>query len=236
MAQFVDWDLAAATAATLGRSGPSVSYDEAAEVVADLRRLTDEAAAHVLEYTQMTPRTPNPGVRVVDRQDWAAANIAGLREVVTPLAERLTGGKQPGPLATAVGGRLTAVQAGTVLAYLSGRVLGQYEVFAADPGQLLLVAPNIVDVERKLGVDPGDFRLWVCLHEVTHRTQFTAVPWLRGHFLGEVQAFVDASQLGRDEMAERLRRGLAALADAVRNNESRASVLDLVQTSAQRHV
>src|SRR2546423_13253360 len=97
MAQFVDWDLAAATAATLGRSGPSVTYAEAAEVVADLRRLTDEAAGHVVAYTQLVPHMSNPGVNVVDRQDWAAANIAGLREVVTPLPERLTRGQPPGP-------------------------------------------------------------------------------------------------------------------------------------------
>jgi coenzyme F420 biosynthesis associated uncharacterized protein len=128
------------------------------------------------------------------------------------------------------------VQAGTVLAYLSGRVLGQYEVFSADPGQLLLVAPNIVDAERRLNADPHDFRLWVCLHEVTHRTQFTAVPWLRAHFLGEVQAFVDASQLDKDEMLIRLRRGISTLADAARNPNSRASVLDIVQTSGQRAV
>lgn len=236
MSQFVDWDLAAATAGALGRAGPHVTYDEAADVVADLRRLTDEAAEHVSSYTKLEPKVAYPPVRIVDRRDWATINIEGLREVIDPLAERLTGGRTPGPVATAIGSRFTGVQAGTVLAYLSGRVLGQYEVFSADPGQLILVAPNIVDVERKLEADSRDFRLWVCLHEVTHRTQFTAVPWLRAHFLGEVQAFVDASQLGRDEMAERLRRGLSALADAVRNPESRSSVLDLVQTSAQRHV
>jgi coenzyme F420 biosynthesis associated uncharacterized protein len=234
--QFVDWDLAAATAATLGRTGPQVSYGEAREVVADLRKLTDEAAGHVLEYTQMRPAGPDPGVRVVDRRDWAATNIDGLRQVITPLAERLTGGRPPSPLATAIGGRVTGVQAGTVLAYLSGRVLGQYEVFSADPGQLLLVAPNIVDVERKLGADPRDFRLWVCLHEVTHRTQFTAVPWLRGHFLGEVQAFIDAAQVDREQLVERLRGAVSALADSVRNPDSRSSVLDLVQTPAQRRV
>jgi coenzyme F420 biosynthesis associated uncharacterized protein len=236
MAQFVDWDLAAATAAALGRTGPQVTYDDAVEVVADLRRLTDEAAGHVLEYTQLRPVGPDPGVHVVDRRDWAATNIEGLRQVVTPLAERLTGGRPPGAIATAIGGRVTGVQAGTVLAYLSGRVLGQYEVFSADPGQLLLVAPNIVDVERKLGADPRDFRLWVCLHEVTHRTQFTAVPWLRGHFLGEVQAFVDAAQIDREQLMERLRHGMWALSEAVRNPESRTSVLDLVQTPAQRRV
>jgi coenzyme F420 biosynthesis associated uncharacterized protein len=235
MAQFVDWDLAAATAGALGKSGPRVTYDEAAEVVADLRRLTDEAAGHVLEFTGMHTQVAHPPVRIVDRRDWATVNIAGLRQVVNPLVGRLAGDRQPGPFTDAIGSRLTGVQAGTVLAYLSGKVLGQYEVFSADPGQLLLVAPNIVEVERKLDANPGDFRLWVCLHEVTHRVQFTAVPWLRAHFLGEVQAFVDAAQVD-GQFTDRLRRGISALADAVRNGDSRASVLDLVQTPAQKAV
>ncbi|WFE58398.1 zinc-dependent metalloprotease [Micromonospora sp. WMMD712] len=235
MAQFVDWDLAAATAGALGKSGPRVSYSEATEVVSELRRLTDEAAGHVADYTGLRSQVVHPPVRVVDRRDWAATNIAGLREVITPLVSRLSGDKPPGPLTEAVGSRLTGVQAGTVLAYLSGRVLGQYEVFSGDPGQLLLVAPNIVEVERKLGADPRDFRLWVCLHEVTHRTQFTAVPWMRAYFLGEVQAFVDASQ-GGEHLLERLRRGVATLSDAVKDPQSRASVLDIVQTPAQRAV
>lgn len=236
MAQFVDWDLAAATAGALGRSGPRVSYDEATDVVADLRRLTDEAAGHVTSYTGLRSQVAHPPVRVVDRKDWAAINIAGLREVVNPLVTRLAGNKQPSAITDAIGSRLTGVQAGTVLAYLSGRVLGQYEVFSADPGQLLLIAPNIVEVERKLQADPRDFRLWVCLHEVTHRTQFTSVPWMRGHFFGEVQAFVDASQAGGEHFLERLRRSVATLSDAVRNPDSRLSVLDLVQTPGQRAV
>jgi coenzyme F420 biosynthesis associated uncharacterized protein len=237
MAQFVDWDLAAATAGALGKAGPRVSYDEATDVVGDLRRLTDEAAELVSAYTGLRSQVSHPPVRVVDRRDWAAINIAGLREVITPLISRLAGDKQPGALTDAIGSRLTGVQAGTVLAYLSGRVLGQYEVFSADPGQLLLVAPNIVEVERKLGADSRDFRLWVCLHEVTHRTQFTAVPWMRGHFFGEVQAFVDASQASQGEhFLERVRRSVATLSDAVRNPDSRVSVLDLVQTPGQRAV
>ncbi len=235
MAQLVDWDLAAATAGALGKSGPQMSFTDAAEVVSELRRLTDVAAGHVLEFTGMRAQVAHPPVRVVDRRDWAAVNIAGLRHVINPLVNQILGDKEPGGLASAVGSRVTGVQAGSVLAYLSGRVLGQYEVFSADPGALLLVAPNIVEVERKLQATPADFRLWVCLHEVTHRTQFTAVPWLRGHFLGEVSAFVDASQAG-DQVLDRLRRGVASLADAVRNPQSRTSVLDLVQTPGQKAV
>jgi len=235
MAQFVDWDLAAATAGALGKSGPRVSFREASDVVTDLRRLADEAAGQVETYTGMSPSAGRAPVRVVDRRDWADANIAGLRQVIAPLLARVTGSREPGAFADAVGSRVTGVQAGTVLAYLSGRVLGQYEVFSADPGQLLLVAPNIVEVERKLEAVPRDFRLWVCLHEVTHRTQFTAVPWLRAHFLGEVAAFVDAGGAA-DQLAERARRALGAIAEAVRNPDSRASILDLVQTPAQRAV
>jgi coenzyme F420 biosynthesis associated uncharacterized protein len=236
MGQFVDWDLATATAGALSKSGPHVSYAEAAEVVTDLRRLTDEAAGHVMEFTGLRAQVAHPAVRVVDRRDWAAVNIAGLRNVITPLVSQLSGDREPGAIAGAVGSRLTGVQAGTVLAYLSGRVLGQYEVFSSDPGILLLVAPNIVEVERRLQAEPGDFRLWVCLHEVTHRTQFTAVPWLRGHFLGEVRAFADASQIGGVQVLERVRNAVSALSDAVRNPNSRTSVLDLVQTPAHKAV
>jgi coenzyme F420 biosynthesis associated uncharacterized protein len=235
MTQIVDWDLAVSTAGALGRSGPSVTYAEAAEVVTELRRLTDVAEEHVTAYTGLEPRVEHPPARVVDRRDWAAVNVEGLRHVITPVAEKL-GAERSAPLVRAVGAKATGVQAGTVLAYLSGKVLGQYEVFSGEPGQLLLVAPNIVDAERKLGVDPRDFRLWVTLHEVTHRTQFTAVPWLREHFLAEVAAFVAAADLDPEALADRIRRAVSALADAARDPRSRASVIDLVQTPAQRAV
>ncbi|HEY3034858.1 MAG TPA: zinc-dependent metalloprotease, partial [Streptosporangiaceae bacterium] len=101
--------------------------------------------------------------------------------------ERAPGGAaagKAGGVMTAVGSRVTGIQAGLILAYLSSRVLGQYELFlppetspvnGEQPGRLTLVAPNIVMVERELGVDTHDFRRWVCLHEETHRLQFTAV-------------------------------------------------------------
>jgi coenzyme F420 biosynthesis associated uncharacterized protein len=235
MAQFVDWDLAEATAGALHRTGPRVSLTEAADAVADLRRHSEDAAGHVAAFTGMSPSGPPAPIRVVDRRDWAGANIAGLRQVVAPLMAKVAASREPGPLVDAVGSRLTGVQAGTVLAYLSGKVLGQYEVFSADPGQLLLVAPNILEAEQKLAAEPRDFRLWVCLHEVTHRTQFTAVAWLRAHFLAEVGAFVDAGGNG-EQIAARARQAIGALADAVRNPDSRASMLDIVQTPAQRAI
>jgi coenzyme F420 biosynthesis associated uncharacterized protein len=222
----VDWDLATSTAGRLGPTGPVVSLDEATTVVAQLRRLTDEAMGHVASYTGLTPSVGDAEVGVVDRHGWAAENVAGLRIIVGPLTDKLAG--RIGPVASTVGSKVAGVQAGMLLAYLSGKVLGQYEVFGNDPGRLLLVAPNIVVAERKLDAVPRDFRLWVCLHEVTHRAQFTAVPWLRGHFLTELRAFIDAS-----EPASQVWKNAGKLFEAARGD---GSILDAVQTPEQKAV
>ena len=50
----------------------------------------------------------------------------------------------------------------------------------------MFVAPNVLWTEREINVEPEDFRLWVCLHEQTHRVQFAAAPWLRGHMLEQI--------------------------------------------------
>jgi coenzyme F420 biosynthesis associated uncharacterized protein len=223
----VDWDLATSTAARLGPTGPSVTFEEASSVVAQLRVLADEAVEHVRSYTGLIPVLTDAGVRVVDRRTWAAVNVAGLRTVVNPLAEKLT---KKAPVGGAFSSKVAGVQAGALLAYLSGKVLGQYDVFERDPGQLLLVAPNIVAVERKLDAQPRDFRLWVCIHEMTHRTQFTAVPWLRDHFLSEVRAYVDAT-----EPSGQLLRAASKIFDAARGREG-TSLLDAMQTPEQKEI
>ena len=45
------------------------------------------------------------------------------------------------------------------------------------------VGHNVIELEDRYGFQPRQFRLWIALHEVTHRAQFTGVPWLRPHFL-----------------------------------------------------
>ena len=109
--------------------------------------------------------------RIVDRTEWiraAAAVDAG----------------DDGRLGRARGfisGHIAGAQTGAVLAFISSGILGQYDPFGPDGGELLLVYPNVIGVERQLRVLPADFRLWVCLHEVTHRVQFRANPWLADH-------------------------------------------------------
>ncbi|MGW0754163.1 zinc-dependent metalloprotease [Streptomyces sp. NPDC002587] len=254
-AEMVDWNLAAATATRLVRPGPEVSRDEARAVVAELRGHARTSERYVREFTRMiqdgTPAHDTP-VLVVDRAGWIKANVAGFRELLQPLLGKMQERRDGTPGAAVfgtVGGKVTGVELGMLLSFLASRVLGQYETFApvsrdlpgsaAQGGRLLLVAPNIVHVERELEVSPHDFRLWVCLHEETHRTQFTAVPWLRDHLEGEIQTFLGATELDPMSVLERLRDAAQSFAgarpDAERAEEGR-SLVELVQTPEQREV
>jgi coenzyme F420 biosynthesis associated uncharacterized protein len=100
-------------------------------------------------------------------------------------------------------------------------------------GRLLLVAPNVVHVERELGVDPHDFRLWVCLHEETHRVQFTAVPWLRHHLLAEMEGLLGITELDPGKLAAMMREGIESIGKLVKGDEE-TSLLDVLQSPEQR--
>ena len=218
-------------------------------MVAELRALADQVSEPVRAVTGMSgPGEDGSGwVAVVDRPGWIRANVDGFRVVLDPLAEHLRerGNAPGGAVVTAVGSRVTGVQAGLILAYLSGRVLGQYELFlppdpsspngVAPAGRLTLVAPNIVMVERELGVNPHDFRRWVCLHEETHRTQFTSVPWLRGYVQEQMSEFLLASDLDPATILGRLRSAADAVAGAVRDGGG-DSVLEAIQSPRQREI
>src|SRR5919205_248814 len=236
----VDWALAGRTARRLTSPGPDTTREEAAAVVRELHEAAAVAVAHVEGLTGLRPVPGGrvPEVAVVDRPAWVDANTGGMKALLDPLVDALTAKQEtrPGPLATAIGSRATGVQAGGLLAFLSSRVLGQYEIFGTG-GRLLLVAPNIVAAERKLGVDPSDFRLWVCLHEVTHQLQFTAFPWLKEHLEAQIAEFVEATDLDPDVLRERLRDVLRGLGDAIRGSEGESEgLLGLVRDPRQRAV
>jgi coenzyme F420 biosynthesis associated uncharacterized protein len=239
-ASMVDWQLAGRTARKLMNPGPETTRDEAAGVVRELHEAAARAVAHVEGLTGLHPVEGGrvPEVAVVDRPAWVDANTQGMSALLDPLVRKLAAqqARPPGALATAVGSRVTGAQAGAVLAYLASRVLGQYEIFGTG-GRLLLVAPNIVATERKLGVDPSDFRLWVCLHEVTHQLQFTAVPWLHGYLEEQVSEFVAATDLTPEVLRERLQDVLRGVVDAVRGGEGDdEGLMALVSDPRQREV
>lgn len=242
--QLVDWQLAEGTAARLVPPGPRLSLEDAVGVVDQLRALAQEADEHVRRYTLLNPAdTGQSPVAVVDRPGWIRTNVNGFRDLLDPILQSLTEQRRVpmGPVMSAVGSRATGLEVGALLAYLATRVLGQFELLGPAPadglpgGRLTLVAPNIVSAEQALGVDPRDFRLWVCLHEVTHRTQFGAAPWLHEHIRSLLRDYLSGVDLDPAALFARLRGAAGSLGDAIRGS-SDVSLIELVQTPEQKAV
>src|SRR6478609_8061503 len=237
----IDWDLAVSTASRLAGAGPVITRPEADAVVDELRAGAEKSTPLVRDYTGLVAQERSAPVLVVDRTGWIQANADTFASVIGPLVERLRTkrGTPPG-VVDAFGSKITGLEVGGLLGFMSSKVLGQFDPFyggfgpeadrAGASGRLLLVAPNIVHVERELDVDPTDFRLWVCLHEETHRVQFTAVPWMRDHLFSEFNALADTVEPQR-----LLDDGFKRLSEALKGGSS-ASLLDLMGSPEQKEI
>ena len=228
----IDWAVAAVTAQRLLPAGPVLPAAEAAAAVRRMRELSITAEHHVRELTGLDDGRPPRPADVVDRPGWVVAATEGLSRLLA--SYRIPEGRARRVLATTAG-----VQTGVALAFLGSRVLGQYDPFGGpweDPGRLLLVAPNVVTIGTLLDVPADEFRMWVCLHEATHRLQFNAVPWLRAHFASQVQAFVAAAE-DPETVTKMVGRLPAALRGARRGEAPDAlGVVTLLQGPEQRAV
>ena len=216
MTAAIDWEAAIRSGQRLAPRGPDVSLAQAKAAVADLREFSAEAELAVRETTNLGRGLPVAEAVVVDRAGWIAATAEGMEILTQPLvakmSEKLGDRLESAPKAK----RMAGSQLGVILAFLSGRVLGQYDPVVSDeqssagPGRLLLVAPNIVKVEHEINADPKDFRMWVCLHESTHRLQFTAVPWLREYFMSMVENFAAVADFDAGDTLRRAARALSS--------------------------
>ena len=250
----IDWDFAVAAAARMAGPGPEVSRAEADELVAELRAAAARSTGLVRDYTGLTAEVGTAPVLVVDRRGWVRANADSFATLIDPVVTKLAdrrGGRDvtPGGFTEAVGSRVTGLEVGTLLGFLAGKVLGQFDPFSGASagasagrelgrpqlGRLLLVAPNVLQTERELEVDPSDFRLWVCLHEETHRVQFTAVPWLRDHLQAQVDQLVEGVDLDPGRVAAMLGDAVRRAGDLVSGKDG-TSLLDLFATPEQRAV
>lgn len=204
----VDWRFAGTVGARLARPGPPVTDYTRRQAIDDLSAASRAAENPVRDVTGLVADRAAPPPGVVDRQEW-------VRTAAESMAVMTGGAVTAG---RGIGGRVTGAQTGAILAFVSSGILGQYDPFAitgtdTGAGRLLLVYPNVIAAERQLRVPPGDFRLWVCLHEVTHLVQFTANPWLAGHMsaaLGTLTA----------ESGEDVRVAVGRLARAIRDGRS----------------
>ena len=239
----IDWDLAVATAGRMSGAGPVITRPQADAVVTELRAGANRSTGLVADYTGLVAEEHTAPVLVVDRMGWIQANADGFADLIGPVVDKLQARRgNPGPVVEAIGSRVTGVEVGGLLGFMSSKVLGQFDPFYSGPGsdgtgastgRLLLVAPNIVHVERELDLDPTDFRLWVCLHEETHRVQFTAVPWMRDHIRGEIDRLVDAVDLDPAKLAGMIGEGVRRVGEVVRGRDD-VSLVEIFASVEQR--
>lgn len=196
MTSSIDWALAERVAARIAGEEPFASSYHADGMAEEFQELTAVAQPRVESETGFTSQAGAARARVVGRLDWVRANLASYRRMLRPVLSRLE--ELDGP-AAAVSGKVAGAELGALLGWMSTRVLGQYDLLVLeeedpeDQDLVYYVGPNILGLEKRQSFPPREFRLWVALHEVTHRTQFTGVPWLRPYFLGLVEQLVDAA-------------------------------------------
>jgi coenzyme F420 biosynthesis associated uncharacterized protein len=236
----VDWALAqrVATGALILKPAPATYRSRALQGQFD--DLTARAEALVSASTGLHSAHGTARAKVTDRAGWAAANVRSVERLVGPAMlemQRRRGARFGGP-SLVVGRAVAGTQLGLMLAYMATRVLGQYDLLIdeevpEDQDLVSYVGPNIVAVETQYGFDPSEFRLWLALHEVTHRLQFTAVPWLRDHFVGLVTELLGPLSGDPAGLAEVVRRAAGELR-AGRNPTHDGGLLALVATPEQR--
>lgn len=191
----VDWGLAERVARRIAGREPLATSYLGPSLQRDFSAVTVEAEAAVSELTGLRP--PAPAVAtVLDRGGWVGANVASMRRLLAPFSDRV-GARMAGSPVAPVGRRVAGAELGFLLGYVAQRVLGQYDLLVPEDSSAAIaddavyyVGPNVLALEKRFAFRPRDFRLWIALHELTHRAQFTGVPWLRDYFMSLVADLV----------------------------------------------
>ncbi|MGC5257357.1 zinc-dependent metalloprotease [Gordonia sp. DT218] len=262
----IDWGLAAATGKRLARPGPKTTAYTLDAAYAELADAATRAEAPVREVTGLADGLRVPTTRILDRREWVDAAAQSMQSMLGAGSgasgpdglgagsgasgpDGLGAGSgasdsddagSPNAIEAALAGfsaKAGGLQAGGLLAFLSGAILGQYDPFTpdpdtGDPGVLMVVAPNIISVERSLRVVPSDFRLWVCLHEVTHRVQFSANPWLRQYMVDNLEILTSESGESTSEIVARITSTLRG-SDEQPREKGVLGAMQLLQTPEQ---
>jgi coenzyme F420 biosynthesis associated uncharacterized protein len=236
----VDWDLARRVAVRVAGREPFADSYLADSLHGDFAETTAEAEELIAEATGLRSASGPARARVTDRAGWVTANVASFQRLLRPLTDRL-GEKLPSGPAAAITSRVAGAEVGALLGWMSTRVLGQYDLLVVDDEDphdqdlVYYVGPNVLALEKRFAFPPREFRLWLALHEVTHRAQFTGVPWLRPHYLGLVHQTLDSV----DPDPKRFLDALVRVVDEVRSGRrplDEGGIATLLATPEQRAV
>jgi coenzyme F420 biosynthesis associated uncharacterized protein len=213
MTEPIAWDLAERVAVRVGGREPfagSYHYDS---LQPDFDELTAEAEELVAAATGLRSLAGPARARVTDRAGWVRANVASFRRLLRPVTDKL-GAHLSSSVVAPVARNLAGAEVGALLGWMSTRVLGQYDLLLVededpqDQDIVYYVGPNVISLEKRFAFPPREFRLWLALHEVTHRAQFTGIPWMRPHFISLVESSLGMVDPDPKRFLEALRRAV----------------------------
>ncbi|MDY6051670.1 MAG: zinc-dependent metalloprotease [Rothia sp. (in: high G+C Gram-positive bacteria)] len=238
----LNFSLAHKIAGTLAPAGPSAEVATKRKAVEEMRYAATAAVDYVHAITQLAAaeNLHDSELLIVDRATWVKANTQSFDVILGPVAERVLGDRlarlsSTEKTVTEMGG---AAEIGAVLAFLSTRVLGQYDPYAAlaghgaPGGRLMIVAPNLLKLEEELNLDPADFRLWVALHEQTHRVQFAAAPWLRDYLLNLMHELGEELGQTTENLPERIASAATGAVRGMKRQEAPGASLEAATSGA----
>ena len=236
----VDWNMAERVAVRVGGRDPFESSYHYDSLAPDFAELTTEAEELVGAATGLRSLAGPARARVTDRAGWVRANIKSFSRLLRPITDKLDermGSSKLTPFAR----RATGAEVGALLGWMSTRVLGQYDLLVIEDEEpdeqdvVYYVGPNILALEKRFAFPPREFRLWLALHEVTHRAQFTGVPWMRGHFLGLVEQSLGSVDPDPKRFVEAIRRVAEGVREG-RNPLDDGGIVALLATPEQSEV
>ena len=231
----IDWRRAEQVATRIAARHPSPGgVDLAPDLSAMIPQLEDQIHATTGLRSLAGPAV----VEVIDRPAWIRANIASFRHLLTPLLEEWSAKFPRNTRVADIGRQLVGAELGALLGWMGGRVLGQYDLLVGRDDvddAVYMVGPNLAAIERRFGFDPTEFRTWVLLHELTHRAQFTGVPWMREHFTELVSTSLRLANPDPRRIAQAIREAFSDR-DQARQRVRDGGVFGLLASPEQREV
>ena len=234
----IDWDVARRVANRVGGREPFSASYHSASLERDFDEFTTLAEELVANTTGLRSLSGEARARVADRSRWVDANVASFQRLMRPLLEKM-GPKSGVSRLAPVTSRVTGAELGLMLGWMSTRVLGQYDLLVVEDEHpeeqdlVYYVGPNILALEKRYAFAPREFRLWLAIHEVTHRAQFTGIPWLRSYYLGLIDQLLSSVDpdpqrilAAINDVLEKKRNGQDPLADG--------GVMGILATPEQR--
>jgi len=224
----VNWALARDVARTVTASQPDPSPTSG-----DLAPIEEAVrlAEHWLDEVTALP-AGTTGARAWSRAEWIEQTLPVWKQLVEPVADRMTGamvgllpdaatsGTPITGIVRQMGGSLFGHQVGTALAQLATEVLGSSDIGLplGPDGKAVLLPTNVEAFSAGLELPAADVRLYLALREAAYHRLFAHVPWLKAHVLGAVEAYARGITVDEGRIEELMRNaqspeGLANLQD-----------------------